>query len=277
LQETVVHSTTLAHRSAGSGSLVVCLHSSAGSSGQWQALLAAGQDRHRFVAPDFHGHGRSPQPPADRDYSLSLETDAVVRLLRGVDHVDLVGHSYGAVVALDIARRMPAQVRSLTIYEPVLFGILDHGSTAYREVTGVGQAIVADARGGREEAAAARFMDYWAGGGSWAAMGELQRRTVVARIAIVASHFEALFANPIPLRSVAELHVPVLLMQGGRTTASAAAVADQLAGVLPSVEVRRFEQAGHLGPITHAAEVNAAIEDHLERQRALLERFRAAA
>jgi pimeloyl-ACP methyl ester carboxylesterase len=108
-------------------------------------------------------------------------------------------------------------------------------------------------------------------------MSESQRQTVVARIAIVASHFEALFADPIPLRSVAALDVPVLLMQGGRTTASAAAVADQLAEVLPSVEVRRFEQAGHLGPITHAAEVNAAIEDHLERQRALLERFRAAA
>jgi pimeloyl-ACP methyl ester carboxylesterase len=126
-----MHSTTLAHRSAGNGSLVVCLHSSGGSSGQWQALLAAGHDR-RFVAPDFHGHGRSPQPPGDRDYSLSIESDAVVRLLRGVDHVDLVGHSYGAVVALDIARRLPRQVRSLALYEPVLFGILDHDSTPYR-------------------------------------------------------------------------------------------------------------------------------------------------
>ena len=272
-----MYSTTLAHRSAGSGSLVVCLHSSGGSSGQWQALLAAEQDRYRFVAPDFHGHGRSPQPPTNRDYSLSIESDAVIRLLQSVDHVDLVGHSYGAVVALDIARRLPAQVRSLTLYEPVLFGILDHASSAYREVIGVGRAIVADARGGRFGAAAERFIDYWAGAENWAAMTESQRQTVVARIAVVASHFDALFADPVPLRAVAALDVPVLLMLGGRTTASAAAVADQLAGVLPSVEVRRFEQAGHLGPITHAAEVNAAIEGHLKGQRALPERFRAAA
>jgi pimeloyl-ACP methyl ester carboxylesterase len=271
-----MHSTTLAYRSAGSGSLVVCLHSSGGSSGQWQALLAASHDR-RFVAPDFHGHGRSPQPPTDRDYALSIESDAVIRLLRGVDHVDLVGHSYGAVVALDVARRLPRQVRSLTLYEPVLFGILDHGSTAYREVTGVGHAIVNDARGGRLDSAAERFIDYWTGTASWAAMTEAQRQTVAARIAVVASHFDALFANPIPLPSVAALDIPVLLMRGGRTTASAAAVADELAAVLPSVEVRKFERAGHLGPITHAADVNAAIEEHLDRQRSLPARFRAAA
>jgi pimeloyl-ACP methyl ester carboxylesterase len=86
-----------------------------------------------------------------------------------------------------------------------------------------------------------------------------------------------LFANPIPHRAVAALDVPVLLMRGGRTTPSAAAVADQLAAVLPTVEVRRFERAGHLGPITHAAHVNAAIADHLDRQQPLQARLRAAA
>ena len=272
-----MHSTTLAHRSAGSGSLVACLHSSGSSSGQWQALLAAHAGHYRFIAPDFHGHGRSPQPPADRDYSLSTETDAIVSLLRSVDSVDLVAHSYGACVALDVARRLPRQVRSLTLYEPVLFGILDHDSTAYREVIRVGQAIVADEHSGRAESAAERFIDYWAGAGSWAAMTEPQRKTVVARILVVASHFEALFADPIPLHSLAALDLPVLLMQGGRTIASASAVAGKLAQVLRSVEVRRFERAGHLGPITHAAEVNAAIADHLDRQQALSTRLRAAA
>lgn len=257
-------STTLAHRSAGNGSLVVCLHSSGGSSGQWQALLATDPGRYRFVAPDFHGHGRSPQPPADRGYALSTETDAVVRLLRGIDRFDLVGHSYGACVALDVARRMPAQVRSLTLYEPVLFGVLDHDSTPYREVIRVGHAIVAEARAGRLGSAAELFIDYWAVRGSWAAMTEQQRQTVLARIAVVASHFDALFADPIPLGSVAALDVPVLLLRGGRTTPSAAAVAEKLAAVLPSVEVRRFETAGHMGPVTHAAEVNAAIVDHLD-------------
>jgi pimeloyl-ACP methyl ester carboxylesterase len=269
-------STTLAHRSAGNGSLVVCLHSSGGSSGQWQALFAGRLDR-RFVAPDFHGHGRSPQPPAERDYSLAVETEAVIRLLRSGETADLVGHSYGAVVALDIARRLPAQVRSLTLYEPVLFGILDRVAVSCREVTAVGQAIVALAGGGRPDAAAERFIDYWAGKGSWSAMTEPQRQTVVARIGVVASHFEALFADPIPLHSVAALDVPVLLMRGGRTTPSASAVADRLVDVLRRVEVRRFEQAGHLGPITHAVEVNAAIADHLERQQAFSIPLRAAA
>lgn len=272
-----MQATSLAHRSAGSGSLVACLHSSGGSSGQWQALMAADDGRYRFIAPDFHGHGRSPQPAADRDYALALETDAVIRLLPEVECVDLVGHSYGGVVALDVARRLPAQVRSLTLYEPVLFGILGRDSAEYREVIGVGQAIVADARGGRLAAAAERFIDYWAGPGTWAAMTETQRNTAAARSAVVASHFGALFADPIPIEALAAIDMPVLLMRGGRTTSPAAAVADRLAAALAKVEVRRFERIGHLGPITHATVVNAAIVDHLDHHQARSSRFRAAA
>jgi pimeloyl-ACP methyl ester carboxylesterase len=35
-----------------------------------------------------------------------------------------VGHSYGGLLALRLARRDPARVRSLTVYDPVAFGVL---------------------------------------------------------------------------------------------------------------------------------------------------------
>jgi pimeloyl-ACP methyl ester carboxylesterase len=256
----------LAERCAGHGPRVVCLHSSGGTSGQWQALIAAGQDRFTFIAPDFHGHGRSPVPADGAEYALATETDAIVHRLRGSGELHLVGHSYGACVALDIARRLPLQVRSLALYEPVLFGVLDPRSTQCIDVVAVGTAIVADARGGRLESAAQRFIDYWAGAGNWAAMPAPQQQAIAARIGIVASHFDALFANPIPIDAIAGFDLPVLLMRGGRSPASSSAVADVLAAALPTVRVLRFGAAGHLGPITDAADVNAAILAHLDEQ-----------
>jgi pimeloyl-ACP methyl ester carboxylesterase len=249
----------------GNGPEILCLHSSGGSSGQWQALIAAGADRYSFIAPDFHGHGRSPQPPSDAEYSLAIETEAVARALRG-RRMHLVGHSFGACVAVDLARRFPSQVRSLTLYEPVLFGVLDPRSAGYRQVTRVGQAIVADARGGREEAAAELFIDYWAGAGTWSMMAVPQRQNVVARVGVVASHFEALFANPVPAEAIAALDLPVLLLRGGRTPLSTFAVAERLAELLPSAGQRIFPNAGHLGPVSDAADVNAAILEHLDEQ-----------
>jgi pimeloyl-ACP methyl ester carboxylesterase len=250
-------------RTGGSGPEVLCLHSSGGSSGQWRALMTAGADSYSFIAPDFHGHGRSPQPPSDAGYSLAIETEAVARLLRG-RRVHVVGHSFGACVAVDLARRFPSQVRSLTLYEPVLFGLLDPRSAGYRQVIGVGHSIVADARGGREEAAAELFIDYWAGAGSWSMMAMQQRQGVVARIGVVASHFDALFANPVPAEAIAALDLPALLLRGGRTPLSTFAVSERLGALLPSAVQRIFPAAGHLGPITHGADVSAAILAHLD-------------
>lgn len=59
--------------------------------------------------------GFPPNPPAER---VDFEADAelIAGLLEDGDH--LVGHSYGAVIALLVAARRPDAVRSLTILEP---------------------------------------------------------------------------------------------------------------------------------------------------------------
>ncbi len=59
--------------------------------------------------------------------------------------------------------------------------------------------------------------------------------------------------------------MPVLLMQGSETTTSARAVSTLLAGTLPRVETLTLRGVGHMGPITHPAEVDMAIEDFLGR------------
>ena len=57
-------------REAGAGSGVVCIHSSASSSSQWRPLMDRLAGRHRVLAPDLYGSGKSPAWPDGRALSL---------------------------------------------------------------------------------------------------------------------------------------------------------------------------------------------------------------
>jgi len=53
-------SDSVAHfREAGTGQGVVCVHSSASSSGQWRALMDRLSDGFRVIAVDLYGYGKS--------------------------------------------------------------------------------------------------------------------------------------------------------------------------------------------------------------------------
>jgi pimeloyl-ACP methyl ester carboxylesterase len=112
----------------GGGERVVCVHGSL----SWGTFAFRAQrplaDSHSLVLPDRRGYGESAVTgPAD----FSVDADDVVALLG--DGAHLVGHSYGAVVALLAAARRPEAVRSLTVVEPAALSAA-RGDTAVGEL-----------------------------------------------------------------------------------------------------------------------------------------------
>jgi pimeloyl-ACP methyl ester carboxylesterase len=112
----------------GGGERVVCVHGSL----SWGTFAFRAQrplaDSHSLVLPDRRGYGDSAVTgPAD----FSVDADDVVALLGNGAH--LVGHSYGAVVALLAAARRPQAVRSLTVVEPAALSAA-RGDTAVGEL-----------------------------------------------------------------------------------------------------------------------------------------------
>lgn len=102
-----------------SGSLpIVFVHGMVTHTGVWNAALAACADRRRAVAFDLRGHGNS-APPRDGVYSVQGCADDVLAVLDalGLQAVVLVGHSYGAFIALEAAARRPATVRRLILVD----------------------------------------------------------------------------------------------------------------------------------------------------------------
>ena len=113
------------------GDTVVLLHSSASSARQWQPAVAALQAHFSVHAIDFHGHGARPDWQGGAAMTLADEVALVEPLLEQAGGAHLIGHSYGGAVALKLATRLPALVRSVVAYEPVLFGLL-HGDAGSR-------------------------------------------------------------------------------------------------------------------------------------------------
>jgi pimeloyl-ACP methyl ester carboxylesterase len=106
----------------GSGRPVVMLHGLlVGSMATWYFGAAPRLSRtHRVLLFDLRGHGRSGRPPTG--YDLATMTDDLSALLTGFtdEPAVLIGHSWGALVALSLALREPERVHSLGLVEAPL-------------------------------------------------------------------------------------------------------------------------------------------------------------
>ena len=180
----------------------------------------------------------------------------------------LVGHSYGAAVALIAALARRDQISALALYEPTLFALVDAESPPPNDADGI-RAVISKAtawiEAGEPTAAAECFIDYWMGSGTWAQMPEWRKALVTSGIANMRSWASALLEKPTPLKSFAALSVPVLFMIGKHSPPSSLAVAKLLVKALPRLEVIEFEELGHMGPVTHPAVVNGAIAGFIGR------------
>lgn len=71
-----------------------------------------------------------------------------------------------------------------------------------------------------------------------------------------------------PAEAYRVIEAPVLLMTGEKTPLPERRVVEHLGESLPNARVKVVAGAGHMGPLTHAEEVNAATIDWLaDRQR----------
>lgn len=98
-----------------------------------------------------------PLPPG---YSLRTESLALLRALDALEvaEADLVGWSYGAEIALDIALDQPDRVRSLTLIEPSAYWSLDGHQQAMAEAKAFRQIMAGLGPGDVTEEQLERFL-----------------------------------------------------------------------------------------------------------------------
>lgn len=251
----------------GAGEPVVLLHSGGMSSRQWRRLEGMLAGAHRVIAPDFLGSGESEPWPEDVPFHFDRDIDAVLALVRAESApVHLVGHSYGGLVALAVARREPGRVRSIAVYDPVAFGVLheprDEAGLADLAQAEAHPTFTDDALGG-SAAWFELFVDYWNGVGAWKGLPKPTQDAFVRVGRKVYGEVSSLMRDRTPASAYLGLTMPALFLGGEKSPPAARSVVRILGETLPSARVQTIEGAGHMGPISHGAAVCTAIVEHI--------------
>jgi pimeloyl-ACP methyl ester carboxylesterase len=107
--------TNIFHEEAGKGRPLVLLHGLNDTHRTWRAVLPELVRTRRVLVPDLPGCGLSGRP--DATYALDWQASVINAWLGalGLEEVDVVGHSYGGGVALQMLLLRPKRIRRLAL------------------------------------------------------------------------------------------------------------------------------------------------------------------
>jgi len=236
------------------------LHCSLSHSGAWAGVARKLSGQLHLIAPDLVGHGQGPAHDPDRDYH-DQTTEAALRWLpEGQTH--LIGHSFGATVALRLALDHPHRVASLTLIEPVLFAAAGDSTGALAHRRGAADVASALATGG-PRAATSVFLTNWGGGQPLDAMPVSQAKYMIDRIWIERASSPALDHDGAGLLPrLGAVACPVLLIEGALSPPVIADIHRAFVKEIPQAARVIIPEAGHMAPITHPGAVASAIAVH---------------
>lgn len=210
-----------------------------------------------MVAFDRPSHGKSAKWNGDGGAAglHTLTTQIAAGLMR--EKMDLVGHSYGATVALRLAMEFPSLVRSLTLIEPPLF-TLARGTQAFADhetaMAGFSDALKA----GQPDIAAQVFQAAIQPDAPWEGLSERARVRLAGQIGRIEEERGVTMEDAPGLTTpglIEGITCPVLLMEGTSSPPIVHEVHEALAARLPQAQRVMLVGAGHMSPITHPGNV----------------------
>lgn len=258
---------TIGLREWGEGTGVLLVHGTGLTSRYWSPLASMLGERFRAMTVDLLGYGETSPWDGGDAFHFHADRDVVIAALEHAgERAHVVGHSYGGLLALQAALHRPELVRSLSLYEPVAFGVLhsaDHrAGLEDLSLGGRGETLMALATGG-DEAWLRTFVDYWNGPGAFDNMTPLARAALVATGRKAFLEVRSNLMDRTTHEQYAKIAAPTLLLCGADSPIAARATVDILGASMPNVERKVIEGAGHLGPFTHGDVVGRAILSHL--------------
>jgi pimeloyl-ACP methyl ester carboxylesterase len=238
----------------GHGPVVVCIHGALGDYRQWDSIGSALRRNFRVVALSRRQHWPAQPSASAAAYSVESHRDDLFVLLRSIgERVHLVGHSYGALVALSAALADPALLRSLIVIEPPLHGLLTAATIGLEAELASRGAMVAtmrsQIRAGDDRGASVTLIDWvQSGAGGFAALLEKHRAQLLDNAATIGPTY----ATPPPPLACAQLRdvaVPTLVLSGARTRLFYGLAAEATAACIPRARAAKIAQAGHMAII----------------------------
>ncbi|MEX3016182.1 alpha/beta fold hydrolase [Gymnodinialimonas hymeniacidonis] len=234
---------------AGDGPQVVLLHGVGLRSEAWNAQIDALSATHSVIAIDMPGHGETPFT------DFTIETQAA-QILRAIDGpFTAIGHSMGAMIAVELARQAPTRIKAVA----ALNAIFERTPEAHQAV----QSRAASLDGPSNPAPT---LDRWFG---YTPSPERTACETWLRDVDPAAykHAYTLFAasNGPSRNTLRTLFCPALFLTGGDEPNSTPKMSHTMAALAPKGRAEIIRNAAHMMPMTHATYTTNALKPLLER------------
>ncbi len=245
---------------------VLFIHCTLGSVATWTKVQAPLLSKLAMTAFDRPSHGASAAWNGDGGAKglHTLTTTIAASLIDG--RADIVGHSYGATVALRLALDLPHRVRSLTLIEPPLFA-LARGTQALEDHEAAMAGFDAALAAGDDETAARIFQAAMMPDAPWEGLSDGARDRLVQQIARIGEERGVTVEDAPGLCApgrLEEIIQPVQLVEGSASPAIINRVHDGLAARVPQAQRVVVMGAGHMSPLSHPENVAAEIAHFLK-------------
>lgn len=237
----------LATMASGEGPLVILIHGVGLCAEAWGAQFDALSQTCRVIAVDMPGHGAStalaPRP------ELAGFTDTIAAALNGP--AVMVGHSFGAMIALDLAIRHPKLVNGVAALNAI-----------YRRDATAQAAVMARAKSldGKTVSDPTETLNRWFGTASspereacdnWLRATDPEGYRNAYRV------FAA--QNGPAATDLVAMRCPALFLTGAQEPNSTPAMSQQMAALVSDGSAEVIQGAAHMLPMTHAPQVNAIL------------------
>ena len=228
----------------GSGEPLVLVHGDfANGLMAWAKQIETLARVHRLVVVDRRGHGFSPRNPPytiDRDaFDVLAAVDSV-----GAESFHLVGHSYGGMVAMAMARQNPSRVASLHVIEPPYMALLPDDPDVVDLTRRAGEVFRRAAEWGPERATT-EFFRALVGAENLASMQSRPAWSLLVRESerIASAQFPGDYGAS--LVQGFRLDVPVVIYTGERSHPGLRKIAAALSQAIPGASLVDVPDAAH--------------------------------
>lgn len=243
------------------------IHSSVSSNREWRALVDALRDGYRVLALNLFGYGETTPWPSTSPQSLYAQAQLVLALCEDIEGpVHIVGHSFGASVAMKAASFLNHRVGKLVLLEPNPFYLLkQHDRTeAFLESRALRDHVKCFGSLGDWPKVAERFADYWLGDGSWAAMPEKRRQAFAASLPPNFHEWDAVMSEETTAAEWSRLTAKTLVVTAIDTRRPIREIVEILSHSCPSWLFAQLPEGGHMAPLTRPDLVNPIVRRFLD-------------
>ncbi len=205
----------------------------------------------RFSVYAFDRRGRG-ESGDTAPYAVEREVEDIEAIIAEAGGQAYVfGHSSGAVLSLEAARRLPGKITKLAVYEPPF--ILDSSRPPVpADYLAQLESLVSSGRRGdaiayfmtRGVGVPAEVVDQMRGAPTWPGMEKIAHTTIYDTMVM----YDSMLGNPSAVKRWSTVKIPTLVMDGGDSPAFMHHAAEALAGVLPNAQHRRFPGQNHGAP-----------------------------